>query len=169
MLASLFHGNAPTMAATEATCESPAHELSASRNPLGPKSWSSGSARTPEMPNCARAGPDARTSTGSEPKAPCPPTTKPMIKTPFPVPTADRHEMSTSRPASSVALTASVAALLVTEFPKLVTTHEYEPASAAAAPPMISVDSVAPEIAAPPKAPFDTGLPFSIHWYVAKG
>ena len=75
---------------------------------------------TPNPPN---AGPEARTSSGSPPDVPAPPTTKPAISWLAPVPTRARQEMFTSRPGFAVAVTVRVAAPLVAEPAEVVARH----------------------------------------------
>src|ERR1017187_8180670 len=136
--------------------------MSDARTPPMAESGRAGSGSAPATPRGARAGPEARISTGTEPDVPCPPSTKPAIRAFPPVPTPARHDTSASRPASAAVLTASAAAPLAAELPKLVATHAYDPALAAVAPLTTSVEPVAPE----PVAPSDSGLPLNSHRYV---
>ncbi len=90
---------APTDAATDAICGlpfQPALDWISFEEPapLLSKSWSNGSARVPDNPNWASAGPDARSSTVFAVE---PPMTNPAIKPLVPVPTTERADRLTSR------------------------------------------------------------------------
>src|SRR3954467_11969087 len=130
----LASANAPTCANAFASVVSPAQSLLLATT-LPPANTSPRESMiAPVRPNAARDGPTARTSIGFGPLVPGPPTTVPTVKNGSVAGMFGRIQRVKKGPKFVLFVTASVAAELVVLPAEFVTTNEYAPASAAAAP-----------------------------------